>query len=168
MYSLRKSSRKFRYAYRELQKSGFYHGSDDGIELLDGSNDGAFRICDGYEEYCMLLKVSNYQSIISIGIIFDDNTEKFHLDESSLSSNKEIPMFESICDLVKNYEHDAIELNIDFAESIYGHEILRFEDVPKVFIDEDFLMENAGEIEIDVGMNIDAHCLIYLSNPISK
>ena len=115
----------------------------------------------------MLIKVSNHQTIISIGIIFDDNTQKFHLDESSLSSNEEIPMFESICDLVKYYNHVFIELSIDFAESVYGHEILRLEDVPNVF-EEDFLMENAGDVEIDVGMNIIEHCSIILSDPISK
>ena len=179
---LRRTSRKFRSAFRELHLSGYYHGSNDGIELLQGSRQGNFLIHDGNgDKTVFVLQVSNglwnnllippplgfYKATIPIGIVFDK--ENFHIDESCLDSEASIPCFETICDLVNHYQQkeNIIQLNRPFAEEIWR---LDHGDLDNIYeqYEENFLMANAGEIEIEIAQDIIEYCFISLCDPILK
>ena len=134
MSLLRRKSRNFRSAFREFQKSGFYHGPDDGTHLVNGSESGDFAIFEGDEDHCLLIDISNGKgkATTSIGIKFDLETETFHLDDSCLDPREKIPLFQSICDLVNYYQDNEIELEQDFAEDIWR---LDYEEESDVYAD---------------------------------
>ena len=184
--SLRRKSRKFRSAFRELQQSGYYHGSNHGIDLLQESEQGNFLIHDGNGDKCVcVLQVSNgswdnlllppplgwYKATIPIGIVFDIDNEIFHLDESCLDSEESIPTFETICGLVNYYrdrqEERFIQLNRPFAEGIWRLDYGDEGDVYKRY-EEKFLIENHGEIDIELGQELIELCYISLCDPIFK
>ena len=107
---MRKESRTFRAAFRELVRTGWYHGKD-GSDLIEKMSKGWFLIhdppCDfghSYDNSCncvFVIEVSNGRKKTSttIGITFDDEENTFQLNEDCLQNGQENPPFDSICKL---------------------------------------------------------------------
>ena len=92
---LRRENRTFRHAFRELQRTGWYHGSD-GWDLLKSEEEGHFLVHDGpcmsphvshHDCHCLfVIEESNGRDKTpsSIGITFDYEANSFQLDEDCL------------------------------------------------------------------------------------
>ena len=127
---MRRESRTFRSAFRELQRSGWYHGKD-GSELVYQMSRGKFLIhdppCDfghsGNPCNCsFVIEVSNGRgkTTMTIGIVFDYEADAFHLNEDCLRNGYVIPLFDSVCKLVKYYQINSIALEWDLAEILWN------------------------------------------------
>ena len=124
--NLRRHNRTFRNAYRELQKTGWYHSNQNAWNLLQTAKPGFFLVHDGPSlfgdngDYCLfVIEESNGRNKTSteIGIIFDVEDNTFELDETVLHRQQQNPPFKSICDLVDYHRMNGIDLDEDFAYS---------------------------------------------------
>ena len=128
---MRRESRTFRSAFRELQRTGWYHGKD-GSELVYQMSRGNFLIHDppclsfGHPckscNCCFVIEVSNGRgkATMTIGIVFDYEENAFHLNEDCLRNGCEIPLFDSVCKLVNYYQTNSIAIDWDIAETLWN------------------------------------------------
>ena len=115
---MRRENRAFRYAFRELQRTGWYHepwtfvGCDLPLQIAE---EGNFLITDGpcsshHDCYCLfVIEVSTgrYEKSEEVGISFDEDANTFQINEDCLDGPHN-PKFDSICALVEYYQTHAI------------------------------------------------------------
>ena len=130
--SMRRQSKTFRFAFRELQRTGWYHDSNDRYSQLQSTSHGNFIIHDGpcsFHGSCdclFVLEVSNgrKQASTPIGITFDIEADTFQLNEDCLHRYQKNPPFNSICDLVEYYQKNVMEILVLDNEDEFGNIII--------------------------------------------